>query len=517
MKRMMCLWFPNWPIQRIEARRTPPTPGTVTVLFAPRGEASRLLGVGGLRGTFVVTACSSAAAGGGVRPGLPLGEAESLLAGSPARFARHKPDADRARLRTLVGVCRRYTPIVALEDAVAPECLLLEVGGSAHLFGGERALAAKARRHLRRIGYHAHAAVADGVGAAWALAHAQPEGCIPPGENASVIPDLDVELLRLPTAAIHRLHQFDLRQIRQVMALPRSDLGARFGPETLVRLDQALGLFPETIVPEPYVEPVEATWEFEDPVAHPDVVENVLERLLERIVPIAAGRHVGVQRVDCALETADRATTEFSVGLLHPVVSVERLGELLRLRLERVRLPAEVIRIAVRARVAPIETRQPRWFESEDAPERQAACRDFVERLSNRLGDDAVLRPRLRPEEQPEFAWDYVPWLADQGDRDGLRDGTSEEPRRLTSPIELLEMPLAVHVEAGPEGPRRLAWRQHRYEIVRVWGPHRIETGWWRGQDVRRDYYRVATHTGERFWLFQDRRQGDWRLHGLFA
>jgi hypothetical protein len=53
--------------------------------------------------------------------------------------------------------------------------------------------------------------------------------------------------------------------------------------------------------------------------------------------------------------------------------------------------------------------------------------------------------------------------------------------------------------------------------VERVWGPERIETGWWRGDDVRRDYYIVETDTGERFWVFRNLLNESWYLHGIFA
>ena len=54
------------------------------------------------------------------------------------------------------------------------------------------------------------------------------------------------------------------------------------------------------------------------------------------------------------------------------------------------------------------------------------------------------------------------------------------------------------------------------YQVHRYWGPERIETGWWRGRSVRRDYYRVETTTGQRFWLFRGREDGRWYLQGMF-
>jgi protein ImuB len=61
----------------------------------------------------------------------------------------------------------------------------------------------------------------------------------------------------------------------------------------------------------------------------------------------------------------------------------------------------------------------------------------------------------------------------------------------------------------------KLAGREQ--QVVRHWGPERIEAGWWRGRTVRRDYWRVETASGERYWLFRQLGSGQWHLHGQFA
>jgi protein ImuB len=55
------------------------------------------------------------------------------------------------------------------------------------------------------------------------------------------------------------------------------------------------------------------------------------------------------------------------------------------------------------------------------------------------------------------------------------------------------------------------------HRIVQAHGPERIETAWWRGPSVRRDYYVVETESGERFWVFRRLKDGDWFFHGMFA
>jgi protein ImuB len=47
--------------------------------------------------------------------------------------------------------------------------------------------------------------------------------------------------------------------------------------------------------------------------------------------------------------------------------------------------------------------------------------------------------------------------------------------------------------------------------------PERIESGWWDGADVRRDYYVVTTCTGGRWWVYRDCVTREWWLHGIFG
>jgi protein ImuB len=86
-------------------------------------------------------------------------------------------------------------------------------------------------------------------------------------------------------------------------------------------------------------------------------------------------------------------------------------------------------------------------------------------------------------------------------------------------PLSLYSPPIALSaVSIAPEGPPvSFQWQGQRHHIVHQEGPERIETGWWRGKSVRRDYWRVETTTGQRFWLFRQLGDGRWHLHGEYA
>jgi protein ImuB len=68
----------------------------------------------------------------------------------------------------------------------------------------------------------------------------------------------------------------------------------------------------------------------------------------------------------------------------------------------------------------------------------------------------------------------------------------------------------------APYGPPNQFHYMCDYRIEKSWGPERIQTGWWRGRYVQRDYYRVETAEGKQFWIFRDLRSGNWFLHGAF-
>ena len=70
----------------------------------------------------------------------------------------------------------------------------------------------------------------------------------------------------------------------------------------------------------------------------------------------------------------------------------------------------------------------------------------------------------------------------------------------------------------APDGPpAQLMFGNRAYRVIRFWGPERIETGWWRGRSVRRDYYRLEIESGHWLWVFHQLADNTWFLHGTFG
>jgi len=48
--------------------------------------------------------------------------------------------------------------------------------------------------------------------------------------------------------------------------------------------------------------------------------------------------------------------------------------------------------------------------------------------------------------------------------------------------------------------------------------PERIETGWWDGRDISRDYYCATDVRGVKLWIFRECAEPHaWFLHGFFG
>ena len=113
----------------------------------------------------------------------------------------------------------------------------------------------------------------------------------------------------------------------------------------------------------------------------------------------------------------------------------------------------------------------------------------LVERLRARLGHDAVCGLATQPDHRPEHAWRRV----EPGEWDP-REFRQPGPR----PLWLLE-------------PKKL----NEGEAVVLAGPERIESGWWDGDDAKRDYFVARLPNSSLAWVYRE--AGEWYLHGLFA
>ncbi len=466
-----------------------------------------------------------------IRPGQTLADAKAI---EPNLVTyTDDPAADRRQLETLAiwGDC--LSPVVHIEG---DDTLIFDASGCERLFDGEEKLLARAIEGLDGQGFSARGAVADTPGAAWALAraHSQPAVVSKPGQTAADLAPLAVWSLRIDANTTAALASVGVETVASLFHLPRSSLARRFGDGPIDRMDQALGGLPEVLVPY-RPQPVQISRiHFGAATTRIDVLQEAVQRALKRFCAELMRQVAGVRQMFVTfycpnVETEEGARTRtvtLPVNLSQPTRSMKHLDSLLAVLLDNLRLPAPADSLALWARqLDPLDDWQDELFTTDASDVRELG--DFLDRLAVRLGPQAVVRPKLCSEHQPERTFRYAPLAGSDGDlqpqavcRQSSIDNRQSAIAVLPGPrpLRLSKRPIEVAATAiVPEGPPitfRLQGTQH--VVTRSVGPERIETGWWRGSHLRRDYYRVTTRDGRRFWLFRERDTGKWFLHGWF-
>ncbi len=381
-----------------------------------------------------------------------------------------------------------------------PQGLVLEVGKSVSLFGGLPALMRRIVAQLQSLRYDASLCLAPYAFSSWVLARAGVQKHL--RDQAALmacLATLPVEALPLDEGARQALHQVGLTEIGQLLALPRDALQRRFDrtlPECLDRLQGQLDVPWPAFYPE---ERFRLSVLLPSPAHQVEALTFVLQRQVQALSGFLRQRAAGVRELSLTL-AYDRAALEaehFDWCLMQPVSEAGKLLRILRETLERAHLKDAVAEVALQAEHLDILPPGQTAFFQTRASQAETQWPYLVDRFRARLGREAVSVLALCADHRPEKAWVLC------------------APEQLT-----------YHSVVPPDNPRP-AWLLPEPRLLgaglpstwTLWrGPERIESGWWDGADVTRDYFIALNAQGQPCWVFRDRKPaGQWYLHGYFG
>jgi protein ImuB len=404
--------------------------------------------------------------------------------------------------------------------------LLLEIKPSIRLFGGLKELCRRLRdacladAAFARSGVQPHFTLAPTALAALAAARGGARCFITdPRQLPARLKLLPVGVLRWPEEANARLLAMGVRTLGELLRLPRAGFARRFGPATLADLDRLLGRRADPrrrlTRRERYVGRLDLDHEIED---HDRILE-ALRPLLDELAQFLRARQRGITALQCRFHHYRAAPTTCALRLAAPEADAARLQSLLRERLANLRFPEPVRRCELRGG-APTDrplTSKSLWSAGErgHAPANEMPA--LIEHLRARLGADAVYGLRGVPEHRPETAQAVAePALAPVvstprvGPGAGPDDGKTSTSLPFRRPLWLLHAPQELGSQRGR--PR------HGGPLQLLAGPERIESGWWDGADVQRDYYVASDTRGARFWIYRECMGArKWFLQGIFG
>ncbi|MBV7395511.1 DNA polymerase Y family protein [Mameliella sediminis] len=548
-RRILSLWFPRLGAERL-IRAEPHLAEVPFATVAQEGPA-RVLG-----------SLSLAASQAGLRTGQPLRDAHAMCAGLLTRPAH--PRQEEAFLGALHRWAGKFSPWVAAE---APDALVIDLTGCAHLFGGEEQLAAQVTQDCADLGLTVLYGIADTLGAAWALArfsrqqarHARsgdaidqeapatraragkrrhwerggaapqrgtpngPETRIaPPGQSWQALSPLPIAALRIDPHVTEQLSRLGLRRVGDLLGQPRAPLARRFGRGLVDRLDQATGAAPEPVSPATPPDRFAVRMSFPDPIGLEEDVAEALSRILDQLCARLDSKGRGARSLRIEAHRCDHQMHWQTVTAATASAQPHRLMPLIRLKLPGIDAGPGIDMLRIEA-VAhePLHARtRAGHLEAAQQGNRRihggAALEDLVGRLGARLGMEAITRRAPGDSHIPEKAAQTLAaaWS------DPVRDWPAPRTQR---PL-LLWRPEPVHAPDTPRPPQRFRWRGRDWQTASQTGPERIAPEWWlddpEWRSGPRDYWRVDTDRGERLWLFYAHggtASSGWFCQGTFA
>lgn len=481
-------------------------------MWFPRLASDRVLRARPIDGPFVLTlrqansnrihCLNGTAERHGLCRGMSYSDARAFCPDLQSRPA--DPVGDARFLHVLRRWATRYCPWVGLEG---DDGLVLDITGAAHLFGGETPMLADMRRRLSRAGLTARIGLGDTRGAAWALAH-YGEGLAETGRPLDMLAHLPVAALRLEDKTGTALQRLGLRTIGDLEGAARAPLSRRFGPDLLMRLDQALGRQPEPIAPlaEPPHYGVRMT--LPDPIGLADDVMAGTARLLERLCARLKAQEAGARVLCLTLRRVDQEARKVELRLARPLCDARRILPLFDRGVSEVEAGFGIDQMRlVATQVEPLPVQQA----SHVCSGRKDRLDDLVSRIGRRIGLENIQRFLPADSHIPERG--FVIAAAAYSEPGGPWVSLRPRPLRLFAPE-----PIAG---TGPRPPARFRWRRMSLSVARATGPERIAPEWWLEDDNwrsgMRDYWLVETRQGRRLWLCYTPQNPGWFVQGEFA
>jgi protein ImuB len=457
-------------------------------------------------------ACANAAAReAGIREGQAVAAARALAA--ELRVVPRDPRIEQETLERIAAWAGQFTPMVSLDRGridlrpdLSPTGVVLEIESTLRLFDGHAKMTAAILRGARDLGFNATLGIAPTPLAARLFARAEAQGravraCLSLAELPDRVAELPLFLLDWPEKTLARLTDLGVLRVRDMLDLPAEGVARRFGPEIALSLDRLMGRVPDPR--EPYAPPARFRSRLELP-AEADGVEALLfplKRLLAELEGALRARGAGVQRLTLVLEQERRARTRLDLDFTSPEREADFILAIAREKLGRLTLAAPTIAMSLRAdALLACLPRNAAWLPG--AQEQAIGRERLIQRLAARLGRNRVFGIALADDHRPERGW--------KPGTDPSFHGAEQKGQIRQRPIWLLQRAQRlVTAEGNPclQGPLAL-----------VAGPERIESGWWDGDEVTRDYYVARNPHGETYWVYREHRDpGAWYVHGVFA
>ena len=403
------------------------------------------------------------------------------------------------KLQELSHWAYRFTSLVSVYN---DHTIALEIGRSIKLFNNLKVILNLAKHDLSSFKIVTKLGLAKTPKAAYVASFSGQQTLQQNSQQtfrSSAIKHLDID-----QKTINKLHNCGFKTLNCLQAIPKPELGSRFGKELVTYLDQFWGNIADPQIAITPPETFHANVDFAEPIRNLTWIQQQLDRLLVDLTQFAQLRQLICRSFTWRFyHENNRLLKTVTVMLSAKQNTLAVFKELTELKLAETQLNWEFSCIELSStQLVPLQLFNDDLF-SPQANQHQ--YNQLVDKLISRLGHNALTRVLPQSEHLPELA---------NARRHAFSEAIKEHHGMYVlnplkdEPLWLLEHPKRLAQQAHSplfEGPLNI-----------IHGPNRISSHWW-AKPQRRDYFIARQRSGRLLWIFFDQGDRSWHLHGLFA
>lgn len=524
----LCCYFPLLPLEIFNSTTTQPKP---TCNKSDKTEQIAFAVEYSHKNRRLILQCNETAKSYGVQEDMTINTAQSLV--EALQIKQRNQIAEKKTLAQMAIWANQFSPYVSCKENINQNgyALLLEISSCLKLFKGIQAFITLFNQQRQQLPYYNHTALGYTPAAAYLLAISQyhggqsnnaPPNNAHPTKNQDTVkqhaskqyktntlqPHLNnvaVRYLDCEQDIIDRLQGMGITNLKKLFALPKAELGKRFGKKFVQYLQRIRGELadPQDIFQIPPVFDHEI--HFIEEIEYIEGLIFPIKRLLNELGNYLKLKQLAVREIKLRIFFRNSAPITMPIGFSESCFSGSNGGHiqftqkaihLIRLHFATLSLPEATIAVGLYVNhFAPLQQTNQDLFSHHLLTSISKA--ELFDQLSARLGQGALKKISTSEEHRPELAWRY--------------DNTNSEqtPSEKARPLWLLNQPKPLKSQQGIP--------YYSGELSLVQGPERIESGWWDKQIIARDYF-VAHHpNGNLYWVYRNLQEGLWYLHGIFA
>ena len=441
-----------------------------------------------------------------------------------------EPQKEAQKYQNLSHWAYRFSSLVC---AYTQDSLLLEIGRSIKLFNGLENITKAIQHDLKTFEVTNNAGLGKTPKAAYAISFIGSLNSSDSGFDNSgfasarpLLENCELAKLELKPNTIKQLQGCGFSYLKDIQHITKAELGQRFGADFLKYLRQLDGSLADpqiaVIPPEIFYSRVD----FAEPISNLLWIQQQLDELLVHLSDfVHQGQlicHRFSWRFSHANSFSNKAHTKtVTIALSAKQNNLQTLQSLSQLKLSHTQLDWEFSSIELKcSELSPRQLFNDDLFNSFAD---QEPFKQLMDRLSSRLGHKAVFGMQVNAEQLPELANGQYKVQEQKSAAYGKEQlkasgeerlkASHETPSDPNSPLKDQPLGLLAH-------PQKLT--QHAKQpylqgpLTIIHGPDRLSSHWWQKLQSR-DYFIARQHSGRLLWIFYDRVQKNWFLHGLFS